>query len=118
MLIAGFDGVALSYKSSEAPPLPIWYCFRLPYQRGLAFGSGRNMPMNTWLAFCARLVEFTGRLAEAKVELTDWISARILVSAATMAASLPALKYFPPPYLAMFRYSEVVSASGCALWTS
>ena len=31
--------------------------------------------MNTWLSFTVRLLALIGRLAEAKVELTDWISA-------------------------------------------
>ncbi|MCY1365414.1 hypothetical protein D9M69_522590 [compost metagenome] len=27
---------------------PSLYCLRLPFQRGKAFSSGRNMPTNTW----------------------------------------------------------------------
>ena len=63
--------LSLSTRVSSPFTLPTAYCFRLPNQRGLAVGSGRNIPMNTWLAFCERLVALTGKLAEAKVEFTD-----------------------------------------------
>ena len=69
-------------ESARATPLPessiSLYCFRLPNHRGLRSGSGRNTPMNTWLSRTVRLVALIGRLADAKTELTDCISAKML----------------------------------------
>src|SRR5206468_2579747 len=75
-------------------------CFRLPYQRGLAPGSGRNTPMNTWFWFCVRLVALIGNDAEANTELTDWIWTRMSFIALRMALVFFAAKYWvtPPPY--------------------
>jgi hypothetical protein len=44
------------------------------------------MPMNTWFSFCERLVALTGRLVEANVVLTAWISTRICLSAVRIAS--------------------------------
>jgi hypothetical protein len=38
--------------------------------------------MNTWLSRTARLVALIGRLADANVELTDWISEKMLITCA------------------------------------
>jgi hypothetical protein len=73
------------------------------------------MPMKTWFSFCARLVAFTGRLVEAKLVFTAWISIRISRSASRMACSFLAAKYLPPPALAMPSIRAVCTAFGWAL---
>ena len=63
------------------------YCFRLPTQRGLPCPSGRNTPIYTWSENEPVLSALRGRLTEANTLLTDWISLKIRVSAASSVAA-------------------------------
>ena len=60
---------------------PNWYCLRLPAQRTSPFGSGRNMPMKTWLLYVPCELTLTGRLAEANTLLIACTSFRICMMA-------------------------------------
>jgi hypothetical protein len=73
------------------------------------------MPMKTWFSFCDRFVAFTGRLVDANVVFTAWISMMIWRSASRIACSFFAAKYLPPPALAMLIRRAVWTAFGCAL---
>ena len=81
-----------SASFASVPKYRIWYCLRLPYQRGFALPSGRNIPMNTWFSFCDRLVALIGRDAAANTEFTDWIWTMMSRSASRIAWSFLAAK--------------------------
>ncbi|MNF84935.1 hypothetical protein D3C84_673170 [compost metagenome] len=74
--------------------------------------------MNTWFSFCARLLSLSGRATAAKVELAERISEVASLIASTMASSLRAAKYLPPPTVAVLIIRPVWSAFCWALNTS
>src|SRR5450830_301287 len=72
--------------STRVLALPSWYCFRLPIQRGLASGSGRNMPTYSWFRWAPCTLALAGKLTAANTLLTDWIFDRALLMALAIAA--------------------------------